>query len=110
MIAQINVEVIIKLFPPVRFTGRGWGRRTLPLQLLQVSHQEVSPVVIENLEHVVPTVLAQHLLDLLHVIALLVLYHLKTLVRDQFCLYQQLLVLSPGRLNSIANLVYNNSV
>ena len=72
----------MKLFPPVRFTGRGWGRGPLPLQLLQVGHQEVGPVVIENLQHVVATVLAEHLLDLLHVIALLVLYHLKTLVRD----------------------------
>ena len=71
---------MMQLFPPIGLAGRGRGRRTLPLLLLQVSHQEVRPVVVEDLQHVVAAVLAEHLLYLLHVVTLLVLDHLQTLV------------------------------
>merc|ERR1719479_677390 len=80
-----------RLLPPVWFTGSWWWGRSTSLEFIQVLHQNIGPVVVENL------------LDLFHVVALFVLDHLKTLVRDQLGLHQKLLVFIPCGLNSITN-------
>ena len=100
-----NVDYKVKnSLPSVRFTGRRRRWRTSLLQFLQVLHEEVCSVVVQNLQHVIATVFAQNLLNFLHVGSLLVLYHLKTLVRDELRLHQQLLVFAPGCLYSITDL------
>ena len=52
----------------------------------------------------IATVLTENLLDFFHVVALFVLDHLKTLVRDQLGLHQKLFVFISCGLNSITNL------
>ena len=42
--------------PPVGFGGGGRGRHSLPLQLLQVGHQDVGPVIVQRLHHMVPAI------------------------------------------------------
>merc|ERR1719350_1860473 len=100
MIGNINWRM---LFSPVRFTGSWrWGWST-SFEFIQVLHQNIGPVVIENLQHMITTVFTENLLDFFHVIPLFVLDHLKTLVRDQLGLHQKLFVFIPCGLNSITN-------
>merc|ERR1719238_1109259 len=91
------------LFSSVGFAGswrRGWSTS---LEFIQVLHQNIGPVVVENLQDMITTVFTENLLDFFHVVALFVLDHLKTLVRDQLGLHQKLLVFIPCGLNSITN-------
>ena len=90
-------------------------RRTPSLKLFQVAHQDVGSVVVQRLHDVVPgrelvtscqlcphlrrgspAILAEDLLDVLHVITLLVFDHLQALVCDEFRLLKKLAVVSSG--------------
>ena len=90
-------------------------RRTPSLKLFQVAHQDVRSVVVQRLHDVVPgrglvtscqlcphlrrgspAILAEDLLDVLHVITLLVFDHLQALVCDEFRLLKKLAVVSSG--------------
>ena len=92
------------LLSPVWFTGSWWRGGSTSLEFIQVFHQNVGPVVVENLQHMIATVFTENLLDFFHVVSLFVLDHLKTLVRDQLGLHQKLFVFISCGLNSITNL------